>query len=123
MQRETGRSKPDFETLTKIAEVFDIETGSLLQENPRRKNTSEPDTIRMISILLMLLNFMGLVCGFRLTDDPMLKIILSLFCLINLLLGIAVYLVVRKINPKEFKFDLNWIVNFKDQTVQLPRIS
>lgn len=120
---ETGKSEPDFETLRKIADAFSVETADLLSDSQHRKNHSELDTVRMTSILLMVLNFLGLAWGFRLTDDSGLQIILSLFCLFNLLLGIAVYLVVRKINPKEFKFELNWIINFRDQSIQLPNPS
>ena len=120
---ETGKSEPDFETLRKIADAFSVETADLLSDSQHRKNHSELDTVRMTSILLMVLNFLGLAWGFRLTDDSGLQIILSLFCLFNLLLGIAVYLVVRKINPKEFKFELNWIINFRDQSIQLPDLS
>lgn len=117
---ETGKSEPDFETLRKIAEAFGIETADLLTDQQHSKSHSDLDTVRMVSIVLMTLNFLGLAWGFRLTDDSGLKIILSVFCLVNFLLSMIVFLIIRKINPKEFQFGLNWFINFKDPSVQIP---
>lgn len=117
---ETGKSEPDFETLRKIAEAFGIETADLLTDQKHSKSHSDLDTVRMVSIVLMTLNFLGLAWGFRLTDDSGLKIILSVFCLVIFLLSMIVFLIIRKINPKEFQFKLNWFINFKDPSVQVP---
>jgi len=117
---ETGKSEPDFETLRKIADAFGTETADLLSADHRSKNHSDLDTVRMIALVLIALNFLGLAWGFRLTDDSRLQIILSLFCLVNFLLSIIVYRIIRKINPKEFQFELNWFINFKDPSVQIP---
>lgn len=116
---ETGKSEPDFETVGKIADAFGIEIVDLLTDKQSKGHT-DLDTVRMISIVLIALNILGLAWGFRLTDDSRLKIILSVFCLVNFLLSMIVFLIIRKVNPKEFQFKLNWFINFKDPSVQVP---
>ena len=124
---EIGKSEPDFETLSKIADVFRTETADLLSDHRRNKDHSGLGAVKIISILLIAINILGLAWGYRLTDDPRLKFILSVFCFVNFLMGVIVFRIVSKIIsdefrflPKEGQFALNWFINFKDPSVQVP---